>query len=151
MLRLLAYSCLIVATFPACRDRDRTYDHERGSTLAPIERPAGVTTLTKASWVSADMATDRIVAARCAHELQCEDVGPDRHYPTPDACTLQLRHSMSGELSAGDCTDGVDGAGLDACVEAIRAQACTHRFEPVAQFPPCQSRALCASRGAIRP
>ena len=145
--RICAVSCLIVATLPACRDHDRTYDREHGSGL----EPAGVTTLTKGSWVSNDMAIDRIVAARCAHELQCEDVGPDRHYLTPDACTLELQRSMQGELSAGDCIQGVDGTGLDACVEAIRGEACTHRFEPVARFPPCQSRSLCSARGAVRP
>jgi hypothetical protein len=146
--RVSALACLIVATLPACRDHDRTYDRERGSTL---DAPAGVTTLTKGTWVSSDMATDRIVAARCAHELQCEDVGPDRHYKTPDSCTLELQRSMRGELSAGDCTEGVDGSGLDSCIEAIRGEACKHRFEPVARFPPCQSRSLCSARGAVRP
>ena len=84
---LLAF--LLVAS-SACRDRnrqERAYDDEDRS---------GAATVTAAIWVPNDAAIDRLVAARCAREITCDEIGPDRRFASDDACTRTIRDGAAG-------------------------------------------------------
>jgi hypothetical protein len=126
---------VLVAGASSCRERD----HER----TRYGDGAATATLTAASWYPTDSAIDRIVTARCEHLFTCHEVGPDARYQTPDACVLEHRRAVRSAMSNGDCEDGVDGKALDACIGAIKQNACGRPRAAAVQAPECQTRELC--------
>jgi hypothetical protein len=123
----------IAAAGAACRERD----HE-GTRYSE-----GLTTLTASSWYPTESAVDRIVTARCEHLFACNEIGPDAHYQTTDACVLDHRRAVRSAMSTSECPDGVDGRALDACVGAIRQDPCGLPPAATIHAPACQARELC--------
>ncbi|MBX3231986.1 MAG: hypothetical protein KIT84_12470 [Labilithrix sp.] len=125
----------------AC-NRDRSGD---GTAVRdPNEQDqAGSATLTGASYVSNESAIDRIVAARCAREVTCSNLGPDRRYPTGDNCIREVRHKLVDEMKPSECPHGIDGKELDECLDAIRNESCTNALDTIARLTHCRTSQLC--------
>ncbi|MBX3261795.1 MAG: hypothetical protein KF782_19080 [Labilithrix sp.] len=104
---------------------------------------AGVTTLTAASWVANDAAIDRIVASRCAREVACNNVGPDKHITSGEVCAREVRTRVHAELKTSECPSGIDGKELDECLDAIRGESCTNPIDSVARVAACRASELC--------
>lgn len=104
---------------------------------------AGVTTLTGASVVSNESAIDRIVAARCAREVTCSNLGPDKRYGTGDGCVREVRMKLNDEMKPNDCARGIDARELDECLDAIRNESCTNAIETMARLAQCRAGELC--------
>ncbi|MBX3207730.1 MAG: hypothetical protein KF764_21955 [Labilithrix sp.] len=150
----LAVSLVVLG---ACsRDRDRTRDGEPATTKeqsgASTEHArrdpndqdrAGVATLTSTSWVANAAAIDRIVASRCAREVSCSHVGPDKHFATGDVCSREVRTRVSAELKTSECPSGIDGKELDECLDAIRTESCTNPIDAVGRLAACRANELC--------
>ena len=147
---LLGVACL--TAFVACNksgpDRDgnqpRDFDDKSGSPAAPSER-VGVTTVTGADMgsLSSDLAVERIVAARCARETQCNNIGSDKHFVDHDTCAVELRKRMGTDLRAAECPRGIDGTALDSCMESIRSESCNNPIDTIQRLAACRTGELC--------
>lgn len=141
---------LSLVALGACRrDRDRKHGHERPSTTLERDsknaedKPANATP-TGASWVANDTAIDRIAASRCAREVTCSDISPDKHLATGGSCLRETRKELSARLKTSECPAGIDGDELDACLDAIRKESCSNPIEMVGRLSACRKRALCS-------
>lgn len=140
--------CLVLVTLgslAAAGCRDRGVDRDRPGTVAQPDREdrSGTTNLTGAAWIANGPAVDRIVASRCARELTCSNVGPDKHFTTSDACVFEVRKRMEGELSNNECPMGIDGRELDDCLDAIRKESCSNAIETIGRIAACRTSKLC--------
>ena len=135
----------------AC-NRDRGGERER-SGLFPFpatgtkdhneQDKSGTTSLTGASWVANGAAIDRIVASRCAREVACSNIGPDKHFTSGEVCVREVRTRMLDELKPSECPNGIDGKELDECLDAIRNESCTNPIESLARLAACRTSDLC--------
>jgi hypothetical protein len=141
-------SGLAALSMLGCRDRDRVQpgviSEADRKALNDQQDKSGTTTITGANFVGADAATDRIVASRCARELTCSNVGPDKHFKTTDACVVEVRKGMRTDFDTTQCTSGIDGAALDKCLDSIRSESCTNPIDTLSRMAACRTGALCA-------
>jgi hypothetical protein len=119
-----------------CHDRDR---HARA---ADGQDGSGAATLTAAVWVPNDAAIERLVAARCAREITCNNVGSGRLFGSEDACARESRVGAAG-LRTRACPAGIDGVSLERCLDTIRMEACTRPSDELDRLPACRARELC--------
>jgi hypothetical protein len=134
---------VMVATFAvaavACQ-RDRT---ERKPVDFNRQDPSGVTTLTGAAWVANDAAIDRLVASRCAREISCNAIGPDRPFTSSEICVREVRKNLTADLATSECPAGIDGHELDTCLDAIRTESCMNPLETLGRLTACRPGVLC--------
>jgi len=136
----------------ACRDRAQG---ERPGVVSESESPtsttkpastddkAGTTTITGAAWMENGAAIDRIVASRCAREVSCSNVGPDKHFGSPEACSREIRKTMAEDLKVSECPGGIDSEKLDKCLDMIRSESCTNPIESLGRLATCRTGELC--------
>lgn len=149
----VAMLCLVAAA--GCnrdRDRDRgTIDLNRpGETVESAGRDldrSGTTTVTGANvnFVSGQSAIDRIVAARCAREATCNNIGMDKSFATREACSQKLRGDMREDLGAKECPHGVDQKELNECLESIQTEDCYSPIDMIGRLAACRTSDLCQS------
>ena len=140
-------------------DRDRTggnADPDRGRVVdtwtgTPKDGDKqGTTTITGANVgsVGNQAAIDRIVSARCAREVTCNNVGGSKTYANPQACSQKLKSDMKDDLNAKECAYGVDQKELNECLEEIRKEACDNPIDAISRFAACRTSDLCLKTGA---
>lgn len=146
---VLAVSALTVFVGSGCR-RDSSPDRERAG--LPVDRAiidpneqdkSGTTTLTGAGWLSNDDAVERIGAARCAREVSCSNIGPDKHFANGEQCLREVRSEMYAELNGSACPNGIDNKELDTCLDAIRGESCTNPIDMIGRSTRCRTGTLC--------
>lgn len=120
-------------------DRDR----ERAGTST-------TTTVTGANVASlnTDTAVGRLVDARCAREMSCNSVGPDKKYASRDVCTQKMKGDMQMDLNASECPNGIGQEDLDRCVTAIRNESCNNPIEKIERLSACRTSELCMKTAA---
>jgi hypothetical protein len=92
----------------------------------------------------ADMAVvDRLSAARCDQEQACNNIGPGAKYASRSVCMDQLHGSIANDLNAYECPRGLDSAGVDRCMAAIKSEECNHPFDTLTRYDKCRTGALC--------
>jgi hypothetical protein len=136
----------------ACRDRSRdTRESRVHPEVIPQDTPVpgaqestGITTTTGAAIVSIDSTVDRLVAARCARELTCSRIGPDKHFPTTDSCVIEVRKRTRSDLQTPACDKGIDGSSLDKCLDAIRNESCENPIDTIGRMINCRTSDLCS-------
>lgn len=104
---------------------------------------SGTTHVTSAAFTTKESAVDRITAARCAREVTCSNLGPDKHFTSNDNCVSQVRGNLSKELNANECPDGIDAKQVDECLEKIRNESCTNPLSTVERLAECRTSAMC--------
>ncbi len=127
-------------------DRDRSPDLDRPTTGAherPSTREPGTTTVTGASVINNQSAIDKIVAARCARESTCKDVGPDKRVGNSDACVQKLKADMRSDLNVNECPVGIDAKELNECLDAIRKEDCNNPLDTIGRLAACRTSDLC--------
>jgi hypothetical protein len=145
-----------VVALGAC-NRDRT-DRDRGAlgdrpvAVDNNDRPGlgtdkgpGTTTVTGANvgTVGNQAAVDRIVAARCAREVSCNNVGADKSFQSTGACSQKLRGDMKDDLNANDCPRGIDQKELNECLEEIRNEKCGNPIDTISRLAACRTSDMC--------
>jgi hypothetical protein len=90
-------------------------------------------------------ATARITGARCDRQLTCNQVGPDKRFPTRDICTQDEGKKTTDELKSTDCPNGYDEMKLQSCIDAIAKQDCTKLIMSTQTIDACRSAELCVS------
>ncbi len=141
----------LLASVGACRSRERRErtENERSfveqqTTRDPNEMDrAGSAALTSTTWVANEVAVDRIARSRCAREMTCDAIGANKHFASNDACLVESRADAASNLKVSECPGGIDGAELDACLDAIRDESCEKSSEARAQLAACRSKKLC--------
>lgn len=126
---------------------DRTsYDNRKGTNEA--EEKTGSTTITGANVgaVANDLAVQRIVAARCAREAACNNVGSDKHFVSHDVCVQEIRDKMRNDLKASECPKGIDAKELDDCMEAIHKESCNNPIDVISRLAACRTSGLCLTK-----
>jgi hypothetical protein len=105
----------------------------------------GKTTTTGADYtsLSSNMAVERIVAARCARETQCNNIGDGKHFSNHEGCASELRGKVGDDLKPSECPAGVDSKAIDKCLDTIRTESCNNPIDTVARLAACRSGELC--------
>jgi hypothetical protein len=93
--------------------------------------------------LSSDLAIDRIVAARCAREAACNNVGADKHFVDHDACARALRSKLGTDLDPRTCARGIDAESTDRCMDAIRTESCNNPVDTLSRLAACRTSDLC--------
>lgn len=163
MKKVFLVPALCLVAVAACnRDRDRVdVDRHEGRVTVDTNRDkngktldldkdkhddkAGTTTVTGANVgaVGNEGAIDRIVAARCAREAACNNVGADKHFTTRDACTVKLKADMRDDLNAKDCPRGIDAKELNECLVEIKNEDCNNPIDMIGRLAACRTSDLC--------
>jgi len=120
-MRSLIYAVLLLG----CRDTSGT----------------STTTTTGAGVVTSDVASQKITIARCAHETQCNNIGPGKTYGTMDVCIDKMKTDVDSRF--GECTNGVDSTDLQSCVDDIREEACGNPVDAMSRILTCSKTKLC--------
>jgi hypothetical protein len=151
---LAAAACigaLVVCAGTGCRrdhvDRDgfaeRSFDEN-----AKDKSGAGTTTITGADigTLSSDSAIERVVAARCARETACNNIGSDKHFGSYDTCARELRSKVGDDLAPSKCPRGIDAAAVDKCLEAIRTESCNNPVDTLSRLAACRTSSMCLAQ-----
>ena len=135
----------VVAAAGCNRDRVDVDKREGRVTVDTDRGRSGTTTVTGANVgaVSNENAIDRIVAARCARESACNNVGADKRFTTRDACSVKLKADMRDDLNAKDCPRGIDQKELNECLTEIQTESCSNPIEMIERLAACRTSDLC--------
>lgn len=135
-------------TGSAERDRERPAQTEQPA-VQP-EKGAGTTTVTGATvgGMGNQAAVEKIVAARCAREQTCNNVGADKRYTNPAACNQKIKADMRDDLNSKDCPHGVDQKELNECLDEIRKESCNNPIDAISRLAACRTSDLCKATGA---
>ena len=152
MKKVFIVPALCLVALGACnRDRDRVdVDRHEGRVTVDTDRDkdrdrSGTTTVTGANvgTVNNEGAIDRIVAARCAREAACNNVGADKHFATRDACSVKVKSDMRDDLNAKDCPRGIDAKELNECLVEIKNEDCNNPIDMIGRLAACRTSDLC--------
>ncbi len=143
----------ILATLVGCKSEqihrdgfeERSFDHPKTAGAAQQNERVGTTTVTGADVgsLSNAMAVERIVAARCARETACNNVGSDKHFTNHDVCAKELRSKIGDDLKPGECPRGIDAKELDECMDSIRAESCNNPIDTISRLAACRASDMC--------
>ena len=90
-----------------------------------------------------ERALRQLVAERCAHEVNCGDVGKGHVDASYDACVSRTRPPTRDALLTSGCATAVDDARLSRCVDAIRSESCGSPGTPITDVAACGVVDLC--------
>jgi len=157
ILPALSFGALAIVAVGCNRDR---VDHDRTGVGVPGDRSGdrvgrtneglGTTTVTGANVgkVGNQTAVDRIVAARCAREASCNNVGPNKHWESGASCTQKVGADMKDDLNASECPAGIDEKELNECLESIRGENCNNPIDTIGRLAACRTSDLCLKTNA---
>lgn len=106
------------------------------------QRPPEAALAASASPESAS-AVESIAEARCARESRCDNVGPGKDYASTKDCLLRVGERWKGDLDARACPGGPDDAGLNECLNEIRADDCGSPFDTLERVAACTAGQMC--------
>lgn len=152
----------VLAVSGCNRDRVSERERERGTVDMEPTRPApqaeqpkyddraGTTTITGGTYgVGNEGAVSKIVAARCAREASCNNVGVDKRYANSDACVQKVKVDMKDDLNAKECPRGIDAKELDECLAAIQKEECGSPLDTISRVAACRTSDLCLATGEV--
>ena len=148
MKKTILVSAVCLVAIAGCRDRGRVdVDRDReGRVGVNVDKPkVDTTTITGANVgaVSNESAIDRIVAARCARESACNNVGSDKRFTTRELCTSKIRGDMRDDLNAKDCPRGIESKELNECLVEIKNEDCNNPLDMIGRLAACRTSDLC--------
>jgi hypothetical protein len=88
-------------------------------------------------------ATASIADSRCARELRCENIGPDKKYSSMDDCEARVKTDWRDDLNARECPSGIDREQLEECLDEIRNEDCANPFDTLGRVAACTVGQLC--------
>jgi uncharacterized protein DUF6184 len=145
MTMTLIRTVLIVACTAAtiaCNKNDSTNDRASQTTTTK-----GTTTSNAGSAQTGtaryELATARIVGARCDREVTCVQNGANKRFETRDICTRDEAKRTQDELKASECPNGIDNGKLQTCLSALGRQDCGALISSLQTLDVCKTSALC--------
>lgn len=136
----------LLALAPACHhhgarhgerhagDHDHDHDESHDEAHTPLAGAKG----------EARSAARNIAGARCDREAKCNNIGPDKKYPSDDSCEDTIRADWANDLNAYDCPGGVVDKELEECLNAIRNEDCNSPFDTLGRVSECMASQICA-------
>jgi hypothetical protein len=94
---------------------------------------------------AATTATASIADSRCARELRCENIGPDKKYSSMDDCEARVKTDWRDDLNARECPSGINQDQLEECLTEIRNEDCASPFDTLGRVAACTVGQLCES------
>jgi hypothetical protein len=88
-------------------------------------------------------AAARIAAARCEREVRCNDVGTHRKYASRADCVAWMQAARRDDFDERECPRGIDKKQLNACISAIRDEACNGPLDNIERLTACRSNDIC--------
>ena len=148
MKKTILVSALCLVAVAGCRDRGRVdVDRDReGRVGVNVDKPnVDTTTVTGANVgaVNNENAIARIVAARCAREAACNNVGADKRFTSGEVCTQKVKADMRDDLNAKDCPRGIDQKELNECLTEIKNENCNNPIDMIGRLAACRTSDLC--------
>jgi len=135
-----SFASSIFATLAACLVMACASDSNREAVSGSGDNRTGVTS----AQMAADMAVvDRLSGGRCDQEQRCKNIGPDAKYASRPVCLDRIHEGLGNDLNAYRCPRGLDSAGVDRCMDAIKGEECGHPFETLSRYDTCRSSAMC--------
>lgn len=84
-----------------------------------------------------------LIRERCAHEVNCGDVGKGHVDASYDACISRTRPPTRDALLSHGCNHAIDDARLSRCVDSIRKESCGKPTEAIDDVASCGTVDLC--------
>lgn len=155
MKKMFLAPALCLVALGAC-NRDRVdMDRREGRVNVDVDKPnvnvdkdrSGTATVTGANVgaVGNEAAIDRIVAARCAREAACNNVGADKRFTSRDVCSQKIKADMRDDLNAKECPRGIDQKELNECLQEIQNENCNNPIDMIGRLAACRTSDLCLS------
>ncbi len=157
----------VIGLFACTRDRTTTDNVDRDRPgrvdlpVAPLDREhtgltdkkqdgVGTTTVTGANVgaIQNTSAIEKIVAARCAREMSCKNVGTEKRFASNDVCGREIRNDMRDDLNSTDCPYGVDQKELNECLDSIKNESCGNPLETISRLAACRTSDMCLRTAA---
>jgi hypothetical protein len=105
---------------------------------------AGTTTLTSAAArASIESAIDRIAAAHCERDVECEKVRMRDQPRSLEVCRGVVKSELTQKLDADACPRGVDSTKVARCVAAITGAGCLNPVGDLTEIEDCRPSRLC--------
>jgi hypothetical protein len=134
---------LVICAAGACERKDRErVDISPARPAEPNEpatkAPEGVPTR-----LSNDTVISRIVEARCARELRCENIGKDKKFESVAICRSELTKKGDDMLDAKECPRGIDSKELGECLAEVKNEDCNNPLDTLERLAACRASDLC--------
>ncbi|MDB4996501.1 MAG: hypothetical protein JWM74_3933 [Myxococcaceae bacterium] len=127
----IALTAVEIAAFalaPACKE-NRTGKASTTSGIVAIGREG---------------ATTAMASARCTRAARCnETVDNHPRWESAASCVADWKSRLSDDLTEASCPRGISQKEIDACVGAIRNDACGKPLETFEHLTACRTKALC--------
>ena len=104
---------------------------------------SGQTTTTGAEILPPGDAVYQLTARRCEREFDCNNVGSGKRYADNAACEREVEHDLQAELRPANCTYGVRGDRLNACLQELRNEKCGNPLDAVSRLVTCRTGRIC--------
>jgi len=88
-------------------------------------------------------AVGRIASARCDREVRCNNVGTKEKYSNRADCVMRMQDDKREAINEKDCPGGVDKKQLNACLSAVRDEACGNPLDSISRLVSCRSGSIC--------
>lgn len=140
------HRCLLIVAVvlgvAACKRDTAREETTTGAATVTSAAPQAEATVTRAS------AVEHLVAARCAREEACGNVGERKAFVDRDACARYAERDAREDVDGTLCPRGVDQVGLTICVGALRGERCRDRLSPIREVEGCAAGRICVQDGA---
>jgi len=90
---------------------------------------------TTSALVPNDIAVQKVAESRCRRAAECNRIGAGQMYADKDDCRDRERDEATQMASS--CTNGIDSASLDKCLDALENQSCQANMGRVAAMDHC--------------
>lgn len=112
--------------------------NNKGATVTPTLTSVTIPGPARAVYANAE---DALAASWCDRKVTCGDVGLGRHYVDFGACAEEQQGEAHALLVKGNCTQGVERARLDRCLDAIHRTPCSTSMSAIRIA--CRPKTLC--------
>lgn len=112
-----------------------------GESPAPMGRDSMDEPSMESNWGSAREHAALLAVMRCQREVRCDQIGPNKKYPSLEVCQSMMLEDASRELEK--CPSGMDQEKVEECAAAIDTKGCELPGNTLSEFEECRSVSLC--------
>lgn len=107
------------------------------------DRGVSTTTTKSAGILSSEDAVQRLTAARCQREVDCDHIGSGKGYDDYAACEREVSQGLRSSVRTDECPDGIQEAKVDQCLKELKNETCGNVLEQVSRLTTCRTGMLC--------
>jgi hypothetical protein len=84
-----------------------------------------------------------LAAADCDREVRCNNVGPNKHYPSREVCIAMVQNDKGKKVSAQACPGGINEGNLNECLKSLRKDSCGNFGDTLSRAEACKLDGIC--------